>query len=66
MSAAFLPPHPDEIEPRPAFEKKPLVWEEDVELYSRFMERKVRGAAASLGAPFPGQEPSFLSSPVPG
>ncbi|XP_023498090.2 ciliogenesis-associated TTC17-interacting protein isoform X1 [Equus caballus] len=30
----------DEIEPRPAFEKKPLVWEEDVELYSRFMERK--------------------------
>uniref|UniRef100_A0A8C4LWE0 Ciliogenesis-associated TTC17-interacting protein n=1 Tax=Equus asinus TaxID=9793 RepID=A0A8C4LWE0_EQUAS len=30
----------DEIEPRPTFEKKPLVWEEDVELYSRFMERK--------------------------
>lgn len=32
----------DEIEPRPVFEKKPLAWEEDMELYSRFLERKVR------------------------
>ncbi|XP_047402119.1 ciliogenesis-associated TTC17-interacting protein [Sciurus carolinensis] len=30
----------DEAEPRPVFEKKPLVWEEDVELYSKFLERK--------------------------
>ncbi|KAL2775087.1 ciliogenesis-associated TTC17-interacting protein isoform 2 [Daubentonia madagascariensis] len=30
----------DEIEPRPVFEKKPLVWEEDMELYSRFLDRK--------------------------
>ncbi|XP_006157492.1 ciliogenesis-associated TTC17-interacting protein isoform X3 [Tupaia chinensis] len=29
-----------EIEPRPVFEKKPLVWEEDMELYSRFLHRK--------------------------
>lgn len=50
--AAFLPPHPDEIEPAPVFEKKPLVWEEDMELYSRFLGRKVREAAVSLGSPF--------------
>ncbi|XP_016052386.1 PREDICTED: ciliogenesis-associated TTC17-interacting protein [Miniopterus natalensis] len=31
----------DEIEPPPVFEKKPLDWEEDLELYSRFLERKV-------------------------
>ncbi|XP_047576984.1 ciliogenesis-associated TTC17-interacting protein isoform X2 [Lutra lutra] len=30
----------DEIEPRPVFEKKPLVWEEDMELYARFVDRK--------------------------
>ncbi|XP_012384920.1 ciliogenesis-associated TTC17-interacting protein isoform X3 [Dasypus novemcinctus] len=30
----------DEMEPRPVFEKKPLVWEEDLELYSRFLDRK--------------------------
>ncbi|KAM6178401.1 ciliogenesis-associated TTC17-interacting protein [Rhynchocyon petersi] len=30
----------DETEPPPVFEKKPLAWEEDVELYSRFLERK--------------------------
>ncbi|XP_048201690.1 ciliogenesis-associated TTC17-interacting protein [Perognathus longimembris pacificus] len=30
----------DEIEPPPQFEKKPLVWEEDQELFSRFQERK--------------------------
>ncbi|KAG5214055.1 hypothetical protein JEQ12_009841 [Ovis aries] len=30
----------DDIEPRPAFKKKPLVWEEDLELYSRFLDRK--------------------------
>ncbi|XP_002749961.2 ciliogenesis-associated TTC17-interacting protein isoform X3 [Callithrix jacchus] len=30
----------DEIEPRPVFEKKPLVWEEDMELYRKFLERK--------------------------
>nr|XP_012595758.1 ciliogenesis-associated TTC17-interacting protein [Microcebus murinus] len=30
----------DEIEPRPVFEKKPLVWEEDLELLSKFLERK--------------------------
>ncbi|KAF0871825.1 PNKD hydrolase, partial [Crocuta crocuta] len=30
----------DEIEPRPVFEKQPLVWEDDMELYSRFVDRK--------------------------
>lgn len=30
----------DETEPQPVFEKKPLVWEEDLELYSRFLDRK--------------------------
>ncbi|XP_059024042.1 ciliogenesis-associated TTC17-interacting protein isoform X1 [Mustela lutreola] len=30
----------DEMEPRPVFEKKPLVWVEDMELYSRFVDRK--------------------------
>ncbi|XP_053453983.1 ciliogenesis-associated TTC17-interacting protein isoform X1 [Nycticebus coucang] len=30
----------DELEPRPVFEKKPLAWEEDLELYSRFLDRK--------------------------
>uniref|UniRef100_A0A8D0W1V3 Ciliogenesis-associated TTC17-interacting protein n=1 Tax=Sus scrofa TaxID=9823 RepID=A0A8D0W1V3_PIG len=30
----------DAIEPRPVFEKKPLMWEEDMELFSKFMDRK--------------------------
>ncbi|XP_010610222.1 ciliogenesis-associated TTC17-interacting protein isoform X2 [Fukomys damarensis] len=30
----------DEIEPPPVFHKKPLVWEEDMELYSKFLDRK--------------------------
>ncbi|XP_049744107.1 ciliogenesis-associated TTC17-interacting protein isoform X2 [Elephas maximus indicus] len=30
----------DEVEPPPVFEKKPLAWEEDMELYSRFLDRK--------------------------
>uniref|UniRef100_A0A6J0TGK6 Ciliogenesis-associated TTC17-interacting protein n=1 Tax=Pogona vitticeps TaxID=103695 RepID=A0A6J0TGK6_9SAUR len=30
----------DEPDPRPVFEKIPLDWEEDVELYSRFLDRK--------------------------
>ncbi|XP_045431178.1 ciliogenesis-associated TTC17-interacting protein isoform X2 [Pipistrellus kuhlii] len=30
----------DVIEPRPVFEKKPLAWEEDIELNSKFLERK--------------------------
>ncbi|KAG2459689.1 CATIP protein, partial [Polypterus senegalus] len=30
----------DEENDKPAFEKKPLVWEEDVQLYSRFLDRK--------------------------
>ncbi|XP_016012220.2 ciliogenesis-associated TTC17-interacting protein isoform X2 [Rousettus aegyptiacus] len=30
----------DEIEPQPVFKKKPLVWEEDMELYSKFLDRK--------------------------
>ncbi|XP_039349593.1 ciliogenesis-associated TTC17-interacting protein [Mauremys reevesii] len=30
----------DEVEPRPVFEKKPLDWEEDVQLYSQFLDRK--------------------------
>lgn len=39
--ALFPSPHPDEIEPPPVFEKKPLVWEEDLELHSKFLHRKV-------------------------
>ncbi|KAH0513485.1 Natural resistance-associated macrophage protein 1 [Microtus ochrogaster] len=30
----------DVIEPPPQFDKKPLVWEEDLELYSKFLNRK--------------------------
>ncbi|XP_004864654.2 ciliogenesis-associated TTC17-interacting protein [Heterocephalus glaber] len=30
----------DEIEPSPVFHKKPMVWEEDMELYSKFLDRK--------------------------
>ncbi|XP_007933963.1 ciliogenesis-associated TTC17-interacting protein [Orycteropus afer afer] len=30
----------DEIEPPPEFQKKPLAWEEDMELYSKFLDRK--------------------------
>ncbi|XP_043381355.1 ciliogenesis-associated TTC17-interacting protein isoform X4 [Chelonia mydas] len=30
----------DEVEPRPVFEKKSLDWEEDVQLYSQFLDRK--------------------------
>ncbi|KAG6930219.1 ciliogenesis associated TTC17 interacting protein [Chelydra serpentina] len=30
----------DEVEPRPVFEKKPLDWEDDVQLYSQFLDRK--------------------------
>ncbi|XP_023447804.1 ciliogenesis-associated TTC17-interacting protein isoform X1 [Dasypus novemcinctus] len=39
----------DEMEPRPVFEKKPLVWEEDLELYSRFLDRKVRRGCSRPG-----------------
>lgn len=35
-------PHSDVIEPPPQFGKKPLVWEEDLELYSKFLNQKVR------------------------
>ncbi|KAM4023770.1 ciliogenesis-associated TTC17-interacting protein isoform 1-T3 [Anomaloglossus baeobatrachus] len=31
---------PDEEDPKPVFDKKPLNWEEDVQLYSEFLERK--------------------------
>uniref|UniRef100_G1T390 Ciliogenesis-associated TTC17-interacting protein n=1 Tax=Oryctolagus cuniculus TaxID=9986 RepID=G1T390_RABIT len=30
----------DEIEPPPVFEKKPLVWEDDLQLHSKFLHRK--------------------------
>ncbi|XP_029789705.1 ciliogenesis-associated TTC17-interacting protein isoform X2 [Suricata suricatta] len=30
----------DEIQPGPVFEKQPLVWEDDMELYSKFVDRK--------------------------
>ncbi|XP_039700684.1 ciliogenesis-associated TTC17-interacting protein isoform X2 [Pteropus medius] len=32
----------DEMEPHPVFKKKPLMWEEDMELYSKFLDRKLR------------------------
>lgn len=31
----------DEQDDKPVFEKRPLVWEEDMQLYSKFLERKV-------------------------
>lgn len=31
----------DEETPKPVFEKKPLNWEEDVQMYSKFLDRKV-------------------------
>nr|KAG5714161.1 hypothetical protein BaRGS_018378 [Batillaria attramentaria] len=31
----------DEEPPKPEFEKKPLNWEEDMEMYSKFLDRKV-------------------------
>ncbi|CAJ0967601.1 unnamed protein product [Ranitomeya imitator] len=31
---------PDEEDPKPVFEKKPLIWEEDPQLHSQFLERK--------------------------
>ncbi|XP_075687178.1 ciliogenesis-associated TTC17-interacting protein isoform X2 [Rhinoderma darwinii] len=31
---------PEEEDPKPVFEKKPLNWEEDAQLYSEFLERK--------------------------
>ncbi|XP_008568979.1 PREDICTED: ciliogenesis-associated TTC17-interacting protein [Galeopterus variegatus] len=53
----------DEIEPRPVFEKKPLVWEEDPELYSRFLDRKVRRGCSQLG-PFQSPVALAISSPT--
>eukprot|EP00061_Rhincodon_typus_P016460 g44688.t1 len=32
---------PHEEEPKPVFEKKPLIWEEDLQLYSKFIDRTV-------------------------
>ncbi|XP_069873411.1 ciliogenesis-associated TTC17-interacting protein isoform X3 [Dipodomys merriami] len=45
----------DEDEPQPQqFEKKPLVWEEDLELFSRFLERKTWSPSPpSTSAPSP-------------
>lgn len=31
----------DEEPPKPTFEKQPLKWEEDAQLYSQFLDRKV-------------------------
>ncbi|XP_048962549.1 ciliogenesis-associated TTC17-interacting protein isoform X5 [Canis lupus dingo] len=42
----------EEIEPRPVFGKKPLVWEEDLELSSRFLDRK-----ALMGRHLPAEGP---------
>lgn len=56
---SFLPWLPGEIEPHPVFEKKPLAWEEDIELHSRFLERKVR-----RGRPQPGVPMSLISLPA--
>ena len=54
MQPSSLPhphPHPDAIEPRPVFEKKPLMWEEDMELFSKFIDRKVRRGCSQPVAP---------------
>ena len=32
----------DEEEEKPKFEKRELTWEDDMQLYSKFMDRKVR------------------------
>lgn len=31
----------EEGDKKPVFEKKPLIWEEDMELHSKFLDRKV-------------------------
>ena len=31
----------DEESPKPTFDKQPLNWEEDVQMYSKFLDRKV-------------------------
>uniref|UniRef100_A0A8C4YGN5 Ciliogenesis-associated TTC17-interacting protein n=1 Tax=Gopherus evgoodei TaxID=1825980 RepID=A0A8C4YGN5_9SAUR len=40
VGSPTCPLPPDEVAPRPVFEKKPLDWEEDVQLYSQFLDRK--------------------------
>ncbi len=40
-SKAFLLLISAEKDQIPVFEKKPLIWEEDMELYSKFLDRKV-------------------------
>ncbi|XP_046295662.1 ciliogenesis-associated TTC17-interacting protein isoform X2 [Marmota monax] len=51
----------DVIEPKPVFEKKPLEWEEDLELYSKFLERKVRSRSGQSGVP----PPRAMNPPLP-
>lgn len=45
------PPLSDEFEPPPVFGKKDLVWEEDAELYSKFIDRKVRSCSQTMSPP---------------
>lgn len=42
MKLSFVPPFiiRDEEPPKPTFEKQPLKWEEDAQLYSQFLDRK--------------------------
>lgn len=42
MKLSFVPPYiiRDEEPPKPTFEKQPLKWEDDAQLYSQFMDRK--------------------------
>lgn len=42
MKLSYVPPYiiRDEEPPKPTFEKQPLKWEEDAQLYSQFLDRK--------------------------
>lgn len=31
----------DSLKDKPVFEKRPLVWEEDMQMHSKFLDRKV-------------------------
>lgn len=50
MKAIVMPPQiiPEDEIKKPTFEKKDLVWEEDEEMYSKFLDRKVHRIDAAF------------------
>ena len=48
MYMYFLFPPPEEEPEKPTFGKKDLNWEEDMQLYSKFLDRKVRRSTVEL------------------